>query len=180
MARVHEIYTYHVAHGLASFEEEPPPLQELVRRRAHILRGGLPYLIAETDQQVVGYCYASLYRTRSAYRFTLEDSIYIDHCMRGHGIGRALLSSLIARCEAGDWRQMVAIIGDTDNTASIMLHEKLGFHRVGTLLAVGFKFGRWVDSVLMQRALGQGDQALPHNPSPPEPASAAPRGRRRG
>lgn len=154
VVKVHAIYSHHVLHGTASFEEEPPSVDELMRRRANVLARGLPYLVAEIDGQVVGYSYAAPYRSRSAYRFTIENSVYVDHRLTRRGVGRALLSALITRCEAGEWRQIIAVIGDSGNTASIALHERLGFRPVGTLRAVGFKFGRWVDSVLMQRALG--------------------------
>ena len=154
-----------------------------MRRRGDVLGRGLPYLVAEVDHQVVGYSYATPYRSRSAYRFTLENSVYVDHRLNRRGIGQALLSALIARCEKGEWRQMVAIIGDINNVASIALHERLGFRRVGTLQAVGYKFGRWVDTVLMQRALGHGDKTLPTstNKNQREPArcpscEAEPRG----
>lgn len=153
MVRVQTIYAFHVLHGLASFEEEPPSVEELNRRRADILDRGLPYLVAEKDRKVVGYSYAAPYRSRAAYRFTVENSVYVDHRLGGGGIGRALLSALISRCREAGCHQMVAVIGDSANTASIALHERQGFLRVGTLHAVGFKFGRWVDTVLMQRAL---------------------------
>jgi L-amino acid N-acyltransferase YncA len=154
MAEVAAIYAHHVLYGAASFEEEPPALDEMTRRRADALDRGLPYLVAERDGRVVGYSYATPYRARSAYRFTIENSVYVANELGGAGIGRALLAALIARCEAGEWRQMVAVIGDSHNAASIGLHAKLGFRPIGTLRAVGFKFGRWVDSVLMQRELG--------------------------
>jgi phosphinothricin acetyltransferase len=154
MAEVAAIYAHHVLHGAASFEEEPPGLAEMTRRRGDVLARGLPYLVAEREGRVVGYSYATPYRTRAAYRFTIENSVYVDSELGGAGIGRALLSALIARCEAGEWRQMIAVIGDSHNAASIGLHAKFGFRPVGTLRAVGFKFGRWVDTVLMQRQLG--------------------------
>ncbi|MFB3819463.1 MAG: N-acetyltransferase family protein, partial [Candidatus Methylomirabilales bacterium] len=163
---VQAIYAHHVLQGTASFEEEPPDLDEMRRRRAEVIGRGLPYLVAEVEGDVVGYCYASPYRSRSAYRFTLEDSVYVDHRYGGRGLGRALLSTLIPRCATGEWRQMVAVIGDSANAASIALHARLGFHHVGTLRAVGYKFGRWLDTVLMQRALGPGGGA------PPEVAGA--------
>jgi L-amino acid N-acyltransferase YncA len=153
MAQVAAIYAHHVLHGAASFEEAPPPLSEMERRRADVLGRGLPYLVAEWQGRVVGYSYATPYRTRVAYRFTIENSVYVEHELGGAGIGRALLAALVARCEAGEWRQMIAVIGDSQNAASIGLHAKLGFRPIGTLRAVGFKFGRWVDSVLMQREL---------------------------
>ena len=157
MARIQAIYAHHVRHGVASFEEEAPSVDEIARRRADVLGRGLPYLVAELQGEVVGYSYASHYRSRSGYRFTVENSVYVDHGLVGRGVGRALLAALIVRCEAGPWRQMIAVIGDSANAASIVLHERLGFSHVGTLRSVGFKFGRWVDSVLMQRALGAGD-----------------------
>lgn len=155
------IYAHHVRHGLASFEEEPPSVDELALRRRDVLAAGFPYLVAEVGDGVAGYAYASLYRTRSAYRFTLEDSVYVAHDATGRGIGRALLGALLPACEATGARQMIAVIGDSANHASIGLHAAFGFTEVGVLRAVGFKFGRWVDSVLMQRALGAGDTLIP-------------------
>jgi L-amino acid N-acyltransferase YncA len=154
ISAVQAIYAHHVLHGAASFEEEPPPLAEMQRRRAAVLARGLPYLVAEIGGRVAGYSYASPYRARPAYRFSIENSVYVARDRARAGIGRALLSALIARCERGEWRQMIAVIGDSANAASIGLHAGLGFRRVGTLHDVGFKFGRWVDSVLMQRPLG--------------------------
>ncbi|BBK40892.1 N-acetyltransferase [Allostella vacuolata] len=159
LPRLHAIYSHHVLHGLASFEEAPPDLAEMVRRRAEVLRQGLPYLVAELDGAIVGYAYASPYRTRSAYRFTVENSIYLAPDRAGQGLGGTLLAALIRRCEAGPWRQMVAVIGDSANRPSIRLHERMGFRPVGVLERVGFKFGRWVDSVLMQRPLVPADPA---------------------
>jgi len=153
MAQVQAIYAHHVLHGVASFEEKPPPLAEMQRRRADVLGRGMPYLVAEIDGRVAGYSYASPYRARPAYRFTLENSVYVDPARPRAGTGRALLAALIARCEAGEWQQMIAVLGDSANAPSIGLHAALGFRRIGTLHAVGFKFGRWIDSVLMQRAL---------------------------
>ena len=161
IAAVERIYAEHVLTGLASFEIEPPSVDELLFRRATILGHGLPHLVAELDGRIVGYSYAAPYRSRPAYRFTVEDSVYVAAKFGGRGIGRALLSALIDRCETGPWRQMIAVIGDSGNAASIGLHGRLGFRHAGTLRAAGFKFGRWVDSVLMQRPLGAGDQTLP-------------------
>ena len=155
------IYAHHVLHGLASFEEIPPDEAELAARRRDVLRHGLPYLAAEQAGAVVGYCYAAPYRDRSAYRFTIEDSVYTDAARVGQGIGRALLARLIEVGEQGPWRQMIAVIGDSENHASIRLHAAQGFRMIGTHPAVGFKFGRWVDSILMQRELGQGARTLP-------------------
>lgn len=156
MAGIQAIYAHHVLHGLASFEEVPPTVEELLARRASVIGLGLPYLVAEIDGGVVGYAYATLYRTRSAYRHTVEDSVYVAPGFGGRGIGSALLRALIDRCEAGPWRQLVANIGDSGNAGSLALHRRFGFQTVGTLTSVGFKFGRWIDTVLMQRPLGSG------------------------
>jgi phosphinothricin acetyltransferase len=155
------IYAHHVLNGLASFEEVPPPVEEMARRRGDILARELPYLVAERDGKVLGYAYAGPFRTRSAYRFTLEDSIYIDPVEVGRGLGRALLKPLLDRCEELGYRQMVAVIGGRETVPSIKLHAALGFTHVGVLTGIGFKFGRWVDTVLMQRALGSGAGAPP-------------------
>jgi len=155
------IYAHHVRTGLATFEVVPPDVAEMVRRRANVLACELPYFVAEDGDEVLGYAYAAPYRTRAGYRYTVEDSIYVDPAAVGRGVGRALLERLIEACAAGGCRQMVAVIGDSANLASIGLHEACGFTRVGTLPSVGFKFGRWVDSVLMQRALGAGDRSPP-------------------
>jgi L-amino acid N-acyltransferase YncA len=155
------IYAHHVLHGVGSFEEAPPSSTEMGRRRDEILSRGLPYLVAERGGRVIGYCYAGLFRPRSGYRFTLEDSIYVDPAEMGRGIGRVLLGKVLARCETLGYRQMVAVIGGRETVASIRLHEALGFAHMGVFEAVGFKFGRWVDIVLMQRALGEGAASLP-------------------
>src|SRR5688500_16317867 len=161
MPVIEAIYAHHVLHGLASFEEIPPSLEGMCSRRRAVLALGLPYLAAERDGKVVGYRYASTYRARPAYRYTIEDSVYIADGQGGKGVGTALLSELIARCEAGPWRQMLAVIGDSGNAGSITLHRTLGFNIVGTLPSVGFKFRRWGDSVLIQRPLGDGDRNKP-------------------
>lgn len=158
---IQRIYAHHVLHGAASFEEEPPSVEEIARRRADVLARGLPYLVAEQDGTIVGYSYASPYRARSAYRYTLENSVYIRHDLAGRGLGQGLLAALIERCAADGWRQMIAVIGDSANVPSIRLHERMGFQPIGTLRSVGYKFGRWVDSVLMQRELGSGDADPP-------------------
>jgi L-amino acid N-acyltransferase YncA len=161
VATIAAIYGHHVLHGLASFEEVPPEPGEIARRRAELVARGLPYLVAEEGRRVVGYAYAGLYRPRSAYRFTLEDSIYIDPERTGRGIGGLLLTELLERAAALGYRQMLAVIGGSDNLPSIRLHQRLGFNRVGMLPAIGFKFGGWVDTVLMQRALGAGAATMP-------------------
>jgi L-amino acid N-acyltransferase YncA len=155
------IYGYHVLHGVASFEEVPPAADEIARRRAAILAHGLPYLVAERGLRLVGYCYAGPFRPRAGYRYTLEDSVYIAADEVGRGIGRLLLDSVVARCAELGYRQMIAVIGGSETVASIRLHERLGFAHAGVLPAVGFKFGRWIDIVLMQRALGPGAATLP-------------------
>ncbi|GLC94027.1 phosphinothricin N-acetyltransferase [Cupriavidus sp. TA19] len=161
---IHAIYAHHVLHGRASFEEVPPTVDDMRLRFAEVHRKNLPYLVAERDGEVLGYAYASAYRTRSAYRFAIEDSIYIDHRCVGEGLGQALLSALIARCETGPWRQMVAVVACTasgEGAGSVAVHERLGFQTVGRLEAVGYKHGQWIDTVLMQRMLGTGAKTLP-------------------
>ena len=161
MAAITAIYRHHVLHGLASFEEAPPDQAELTRRRDALLADGLPYLVAIRGDAVIGYAYAGPYRSRSAYRYSVEDSIYVAPGQARQGIGRALLGPLIERSSACGKRQMVAVIGDSANRASIGLHAAFGFVMIGTLPAIGWKFGRWVDGVLMQRALGSGSAAAP-------------------
>jgi phosphinothricin acetyltransferase len=161
MPAIQSIYAPHVLHGLATFEEVPPSVDELLMRRGKVTDLGLPHLVAELDGGVVGYSYATPYRARPAYRYAIEDSVYVAEGQGGRGIGGALLRTLVDRCERGPWRQMVAVVGDSGNAASIALHRRLGFQHVGTLTSVGFKLGRWVDTVLMQRALGPGDHVPP-------------------
>jgi L-amino acid N-acyltransferase YncA len=148
-------------HGLASFEVEPPSENDLRLRYFDIVGGGFPYLVAERAGEIVGYAYASPYRSRPAYRYTAENSVYLHPAWTGRGIGRRLMSALLTECEAKGLRQIVAVIGDSANMASIALHRRLGFTIVGTIRSAGFKFGRWVDTVLMQRSLGAGDSTLP-------------------
>lgn len=155
------IYAHHVQHGLASFEEVPPAVEEFARRHAAVTGRGLPWLAAEFGGEVLGYGYCAPYRERSAYRYALEDSVYVRRDAVGKGVGGALLRELLARCEGLGYRQVIAVIGDSANAASINLHASAGFIRCGLLRSVGFKFGRWVDSVLMQRPLGSGDASLP-------------------
>jgi phosphinothricin acetyltransferase len=155
------IYGYHVQHGVASFEEMPPTPAEIARRRDAIVAHKLPYLVAEQVGEVVGYCYASPFRPRSGYRYTLEDSVYIAPGHVGRGIGRLLLDNVLACCAATGYRQVVAVIGGRETIASIRLHQSLGFTHAGVLSMVGYKFGRWIDIVLMQRALGPGAATLP-------------------
>ena len=152
-----EIYAEAVLHGTGTFELEPPDETEMASRRDDVLCKGLPWLVAERGHQVLGYAYANTFRPRKAYRFCLEDSIYLHPDARGQGLGRLLLTELIGRCEAAGARQMLAVIGDAANAGSIGVHAALGFEHTGVMKAAGWKFGRWLDVVLMQRALGAGN-----------------------
>jgi len=154
MLAVTEIYGHYVLHSPGTFEIEPPSLAEMTRRRSHLFDKGFPYLVAERDDTIVGYAHVGPYRLRPAYRYTIENSVYIrPDCVR-QGLGRCLTSTLLSECATRDFHQVIAVIGDSANIASIRLHEILGFHRVGTLQSVGFKFQRWLDTVLMQKELG--------------------------
>lgn len=161
IAAITAIYSHYVEHSTSTFETMSPAVDEMRRRRAEILSRGLPYLVMEVDGVVAGYAYATMYRPRGAYRFTVEDSIYIHRDFGRRGIGRVLLQAVIEECERQDYRQMVAVIGGSDNQASIALHGALGFQPAGLLRSAGYKFDRWVDSVLMQRELGAGANARP-------------------
>jgi phosphinothricin acetyltransferase len=161
VAAITAIYAYHVLHGLASFEEVPPGEDEIARRRSAVIARGLPYLVAERAGRVIGYCYVGLFRPRSAYRYTLEDSIYIDAAEVGRGVGRALLQAVVNQSTELGYRRMIAVIGGSETLPSIRLHAALGFSHVGVMPGVGFKFGRWVDLVLMQRPLGSGSATPP-------------------
>jgi phosphinothricin acetyltransferase len=169
---IQRIYAHHVLHGLGSFEEQPPDADALLARFTALWDRGLPALVAECRGEVRGYAYAGPFRPRSAYRHTVEDSVYVDPVVARCGVGRALLGALVARCTVLGFRQMVAVIGDSGNTASIRLHTALGFRHAGVINGVGFKRGRWVDVVLMQRALGEGDGSLPTGAGPPPERSA--------
>jgi L-amino acid N-acyltransferase YncA len=159
LAPITRIYAHAVRHGTASFEIEPPDEAEMTRRQEAVRDGGYPFLVAERGREVLGFAYAGPYRARPAYRWTVEDSVYVAPQAQQQGIGRALLERLIAESEARGFRQMIAVIGDSAQAASIALHRAAGFRLVGTLEAVGFKFDRWLDSVLMQRRLGAGADA---------------------
>ncbi len=164
MAAIQAIYAHHVLTGLASFEEVPPDVAEMAARRQKVIGRGLPYLVAEAADEaggVLGYAYAAPFRDRVAYRYSLEDSVYVAPGAVGRGVGSALLAELIARCADLGYRQMVAVIGDSANAASIRLHAKLGFEMAGRLTSIGFKFGLWVDSVYMRRPIGPGDGTPP-------------------
>jgi L-amino acid N-acyltransferase YncA len=164
---VREIYALEVREGTASFELEPPSLAEMSARFAAIEAAGLPYLVAELDGRLAGFAYAATYRTRPGYRHTVEDSVYVARWARRQGVGRVLLDALIERATARQLRQMVAIIGDSAHAASIQLHARAGFRLVGTLEHVGWKFGRWLDTVIMQRPLGPGAATPPDQGTAP-------------
>jgi L-amino acid N-acyltransferase YncA len=155
------IYAHAVEHGTASFELEPPDEAEMTRRQRSLLEGGFPYLVAERAGKIAGYAYAGPYRPRPAYRFSVEDSVYVYPEAQGLGVGRALLNALMREATARGFRQMIAVIGDSLQERSIALHRAAGFHHLGTIRNVGFKHGRWLDTVLMQRALGEGADAPP-------------------
>ncbi len=161
VAAITDIYAWNVRHGTGTFELDAPDEAETARRREDVLAKGLPWLVVEREGRVAGYAYANNFRPRPAYRFCLEDSIYLAPDVQGLGLGRLLLAELIARCEARGARQMLAVIGDSANQASIGLHRRLGFEPVGMLAASGWKFERWIDVVIMQRGLGLGASAAP-------------------
>jgi len=155
------IYAHHVLHGTGTFEEAPPAAGEVAARMAKVRAAGHAWLVLEEEGRVLGYGYYANFHARSAYRHTAEDSVYVRDDVRGQGVGKALVEGLLARAEAAGFRQMVAVIGDSENVGSIGLHLSLGFRKVGVLKAVGLKFGRWVDVVTMQRALGEGERGVP-------------------
>ena len=158
---IQAIYAHHVLHGVGTFEEAPPSIEDMAGRFQAVVSRGWSYVVATDATGVVGYAYYTQIRERSAYRFCAEDSIYVRDDVRGQGVGKALVQRLLADAEANGFRQMIAVIGDSDNVGSIGVHASLGFQRVGMLRASGFKFGRWVDTVHMQKALGRGDQDIP-------------------
>ncbi|MFQ5534617.1 MAG: GNAT family N-acetyltransferase [Sphingomonadales bacterium] len=161
MEAVTAIYARQVEKGTGSFEITPPGEAEMKDRRARVLALGLPYLVAVSGEKVVGFAYAQTHKPRAAYDYTVESSVYVADNMRRAGVGRKLMAELARRCEAAGKRQMVAVVGDSENTASIALHKSVGFRRVGQFEKVGFKHGRWLDIVLMQRALGNGAKSPP-------------------
>ena len=158
------IYSDAVLHGFGTFEEDPPSAADMDARRRVVQERGLPYLVAEIDGRVLGFAYAGPFRPRAAYRYTLEDSVYVSPEAKGKGVGRAVLSAVIAACETLGIRQLMAVIGDTENAGSIGLHRALGFEQTGVGRSVGFKHGRWVDIVHMQKALNGGDTRAPDGP----------------
>jgi L-amino acid N-acyltransferase YncA len=161
LSAITEIYTHAVLYGTATFELIPPDLAEMTRRFGVLMEGGFPYFVAAFEGRVIGYAYAGAYRPRPAYRFTVENSVYLEPAIHRRGIGLQLLERLITECEARGYRQMIAVIGDSDNAGSIGVHTRCGFQMIGTHPNVGFKFGRWLDTVMMQRALGDGGKTLP-------------------
>ena len=158
---IQAIYAHHVLHGTGTFEEEPPAVEEILARLRKVVDGGCVWLVAADATGVLGYGYYAPFRHRSAYRFTVEDSIYVREDVRGQGVGKALGARLIDLATAAGFRQMIAVIGDSENVGSIGVHASLGFHMIGTMKAAGIKFGRWIDVVTMQRALGKGDANIP-------------------
>ena len=161
IAAIAAIYATSVIADTASWEYEPPNLEEFAQRRRDVLSKNFPYLVACDEGSVVGFAYASSYRTRVGYRFVVEDSVYVQKDFQGRGIGTQLLNALILACEQRGFRQMIAIIGDSENSGSIKLHERCGFAMIGTFKSIGFKFNRWLDSVQMVRVLGKGSDAAP-------------------
>ena len=161
LAAITEIYEHAVRFGTATFELEPPDRAEMTRRFESVVDGGFPYFVATLAGDVVGYAYAAPYRLRPAYRFTVEDSVYLQPAIHRRGIGRQLLQRLVGECEARGFRQMIAVIGDSANAGSVGVHTKCGFQMIGTHPNVGLKFGRWLDTVMMQRELGEGASTVP-------------------
>jgi L-amino acid N-acyltransferase YncA len=161
IADIQAIYAHHVLHGTGTFEEEPPPVEEILTRFRKVMHQRCVWLVACDATGVLGFGYYAPFRERSAYRYTVEDSIYVREDVRGQGVGKALVAKLIELATAQGLRQMIAVIGDSENVGSIGVHASLGFQKVGTLHASGIKFGRWLDSVYMQRALGRGDLDIP-------------------
>ncbi len=155
------IYTHHVLHGTGTFETEPPGVADMTARRADVLSKGLPYLVAEQDGKIVGFAYGNWFKPRPAYRFSVEDSIYLAPDLHRKGLGRALLAELLARCEAVGIRKVMAIIGDSANAGSVGVHRALGFTQVGTIASCGWKFGAWRDIVIMEKTIGAGDTQPP-------------------
>jgi len=161
LPHIARIYGHHVQHGTGTFETEPPSVQDMSTRRADVLGKGLPWLALEHEGTVQGFAYANWFRPRAAFRYAVEDSIYLAPEAAGKGWGRALLTELLARCERAGMRKAIAVIGDSANAGSIGLHKALGFEHTGTVTACGWKFGRWLDIVLMEKTLGAGDRSAP-------------------
>ncbi|MBL8645030.1 MAG: N-acetyltransferase [Rhodospirillaceae bacterium] len=169
---IQEIYAHYVINSTSSFEEDAPTVAEMTARWQKLKMLGMPFLVATIGKRIAGYAYGGPFRERSAYRYTIEDSIYIAPDMLGRGVGNALMNELIKRCTNLGFRQMIAVIGDSTNAASLAIHSRHGFRVIGALSSSGFKFGNWADAVLMQRPLGEGDSTTP-------PAAPGRRKRRR-
>jgi L-amino acid N-acyltransferase YncA len=161
IAEIQSIYAHHVLHGTGTFEEEPPPVEEMLERFRKVVDHDCSWLVAVDATGVLGYAYYTQFRDRSAYRYCVEDSVYVREDVRGQGVGKALVARLIEDATAHGMRQMIAVIGDSENVGSVGVHASLGFHMIGTMRSAGVKFGRWLDVVSMQRALGRGDLDLP-------------------
>jgi len=161
LPRITAIYAHHVLHGTGTFETTPPPLQEMAARRADVLSKGLPHLVAEDGGEILGFAYCQWFKPRPAYRFSAEDSIYLDPQASGRGVGRELLGALAQQAEGAGIRKLIAVIGDSANAGSIGVHRAVGFTQVGVLRACGWKFGQWLDIVLMEKSLGDGDRTAP-------------------
>ena len=159
------IYAHHVLHGTGTFETTPPTRDEMAGRRADVLGKGLPWLVIEVDGQVMGYAYGNWFKPRPAYRYSVEDSIYMAPESAGKGLGKLLLTELLAQCERAGVRKVMAVIGDSANAGSIGVHKALGFEQVGVVQSCGWKFRRWLDIVLMQKSIGQGDSTPPQDPA---------------
>ncbi|HUN38997.1 MAG TPA: GNAT family N-acetyltransferase [Acetobacteraceae bacterium] len=161
LPEIQSIYAHHVLHGTGTFEEVPPSVEEMTERFAKVTDRGWSWLVATDATGVLGYAYYTQFRDRTAYRYCVEDSVYVREDVRGQGVGKALVLKLIEQATAAGLRQMIAVIGDSENVGSIGVHASLGFRNIGTMRAVGIKFGRWLDVVSMQRALGRGDADVP-------------------
>ncbi len=161
IGEIQSIYAHHVLTGSGTFEEEPPSVEEMTERFRKVASAGWPWLVATDATGVLGYAYYTQFRDRSAYRYCVEDSVYVREDVRGQGVGKALVAQLIEAATAAGVRQMIAVIGDSENVGSVGVHASLGFQMVGTMRAIGLKFGRWVDVVTMQRSLGKGDADVP-------------------
>ena len=161
LGEIQSIYAHHVLHGTGTFEEAPPSVEEIERRFTQTTLQGCPWLVAVDPSGVLGFAYFTPFRDRSAYRFAAEDSVYVREDVRGQGVGKALVARLLELATAAGFRQMIAVIGDSENVGSTGMHATLGFQRVGILHSVGMKFGRWLDVVYMQRALGDGSGTVP-------------------
>ena len=161
MPAIQAIYALQVTHGVSSWEELPPSLEQMIQRQKTITQDGYPYIVAVRGDQVLGYAYASAYRTRPAYRYTVENSIYLAESAQRMGLGQKLLSQLIIQCTQEGFRQMIAVVGDSENHMSIDFHKKMGFEEVGVIRSIGYKFERWLDSVMLQLTLGEGDTSPP-------------------